>query len=74
MHVCIWSQRPCALYFYFQPSANRKLGEEAKKAAADAVISKQFQDKVAQASESVGAEAVAALNSQVLSPFPGPRD
>ena len=50
------------------------MGEEAKKAAADAVISKQFQEMVAQACASVGAEAVDALNSQVLSPSQGPSD
>ena len=48
------------------PCCRRKLGEEAKRAAADAVISKEFQEKVAEACAAVGTEAVAALKCQVI--------
>mmetsp|Transcript_91625 Transcript_91625/g.147919 ORF Transcript_91625/g.147919 Transcript_91625/m.147919 type:complete len:296 (+) Transcript_91625:381-1268(+) len=47
-----------------QKLKGKRLGEEAKRAATDAVVGKKFQETVAASCNTVGAEALAALNSQ----------
>jgi len=42
----------------------KRLGEEAKRVAADAVLGKKFQETVTASCQAVGAEALAALNTQ----------
>ena len=47
-----------------QKLKGKRLGEEAKRAATNAVVGKKFQETVAASCNTVGAEALAALNSQ----------